>query len=94
MTIELPEKAKAFVKSKVEAGHFTDETAAVTYILGVWQQWERHTGEVRAKVQEGVRAADEGRGTMIESPEEAAAFADTIKQRGRELEAERRRTAL
>ena len=94
MTIKLPEKAQAFVKSKVESGRFTDETAVVMYILDVWQQWERHTGEVRAKVQEGVRAADEGRGTMIGSPEEADAFADTIKQRGRELEAERRRNAF
>ena len=94
MTIELPEKAQAFVKAQLATGNYADESAVVAHALEMWQQWQRYTAEVRAKVEEGVRAADEGRGTMISSPEEAAAFAKAVKQRGRELHAERERTAL
>ena len=93
MTIDLPERVQAFIKAKMETGHFADEAAVITYVLDRWQQWETRAAETRARVKQGIEAAEEGRGTMIDSPEEAAAFADIIKQRGRELRAERERDA-
>ena len=93
MTIELPEKARAFVKAQLATGDYADESEVVARALEVWQAWQHDTAEVRAKVEAGIQAADEGRGTMIGTPEEATAFAQTIKQRGRELRAERERHA-
>ena len=93
MTVELPEGTRRFIEAKLRTGDFADESAVIAYALDMWEGYQKRVEEIRAKVQEGVKAADEGRGTMISSPEEAAAFADTVKQRGRELHAERKRAA-
>ena len=90
MNLELSEQARAFVKSKMETGHFSDEGAAVSYYLEALQGWERRKADVRARVEEGVRAADEGRGTMISSLEEARAHMDKLIE---EAEAERQARA-
>ena len=94
MTIDLSEQAQQFIRLKLKTGHFTDESAVIAHALDMWENYQKYIEEIRTEVDKGIQAADEGRGTMISSPEEATAFAETIKQRGRELEAERKRTAL
>ena len=91
MTIELPKEVQAFVESQLATGRYADENEVIVRALTVWQQYQEYTAEVRAKVQEGIDAADAGRGTMISTPEEAEAFKQEIIRRGRELRAKRER---
>ena len=91
MTIELPEEVQAFVKSQLATGHYADESEVVVYALTAWQQYQERTAEIRTRVQEGIDAADAGRGTLISTPEEAEAFKQKVIKHGRELRAERER---
>ena len=93
MTINLPDEARAFVESQLATGRYADESEVVLQALTMWEDYQKRAAEIRTKVQEGINAADRGQGTMISNPEEAAAFAATIKRRARGGRAEGKRTA-
>ena len=71
MNLELSEQAQAFVKSKMETGHFSTEGEAVTYYLEALQAWEQQKQQIRASVQQGLDDHAAGRYTTISSSEEA-----------------------
>ena len=93
MTIELPEEVQAFVKSQLATGHYADESEVVIHALTAWQQYQERIAEIRARVQEGIDAADAGRSTKISTPEEAEAFAQQLLTRAKERRAKRKNDA-
>ena len=84
MTIELPDEAQAFVESQLATGHYADEREVVIQALAMWEDYQKRAAEIRAKVQEGIDAADAGRSTKISTPEEAEVFAQQIITRAKE----------
>ena len=93
MTIELSREAEQFVKQLLASGDYADESAVVAEALARWQQQKAAEANIRVEVQRGLDALDAGRYRMISTPEEAKAFGDEIKQRARELRAEREQRA-
>ena len=93
MSIELPQEAEQFVKQQLATGQYADESAVVAEALARWQQQKAIEANIRAKVQRGLDDLDAGRYRTISTPEEAEAFGNEIKQRARELKAEREQRA-
>ncbi len=91
MTIELTPEQRRFVDEQLETGEYSDESEVLAHALNLWQRYQERTAEICARVQEGIDAADAGRGTLISTPEEAEAFKQKVIKRGRELRAERER---
>ena len=89
MAIELPQEAEQFVKQQLATGQYADESAVVAKALARWQQQKAIEADIRAEVQRGLDDLDAGRYRTINTPEEAGAFGDEIKQRARKLKAER-----
>ena len=85
MTIDLPKQARAFVEAKMNSGRFENEAEVVSHYLNKVQQWEERSAEIRAKVDEGLEAAREGRKTRISTPEEVESFKQEIIKRGEAL---------
>ena len=94
MNLELSEQAKAFVKTMMETGRYADEGDAINHYLETSQAWERRKAEIRIRVEEGVKDINEGRGTMISSPQEAEAFAQPLIARAKERRAKREHDTL
>lgn len=93
MTIELTLEQKRFVEEQVATGKYASESALIQQALKVLQRRDERIAEVQAGVQRGIDDMKAGRYKTISTPAEAEAFADEIKQRGRELRAKREQTA-
>ena len=93
MTVELSKEAQAFVQAQLATGDYADESEVVARALALWQRYQQQTAEIRASVEEGRKAAEEGRGTLITSSEEGEAFAHRLIARAKERRAARQTDA-
>ena len=89
MTIELTPEQQRFVEQQLGTGDYSDESEVISHALNLWQRYQERVEEIRAGVQRGIDDMEAGRYRTISSPEEAKAFGDEIKKRGRERRAER-----
>lgn len=89
MTVELSKEAQAFVQAQLATGDYADESEVVARALALWQRYEQQAAETRSRVEEGRKAAEEGRGTLISSSKEAEAFAHRLIAQAKERRAAR-----
>ena len=92
MTINLTPEQRRFIEERLETGDYSDESEVVGHALNLWQRYRERVEEIRAGVQRGIDDIEAGRYRTISNPEEAKAFGDEIKKRGRERRAEREKT--
>ena len=81
MTIELPTKVQQFIKQQLDSGHYADESEVVAHALTFWQDYQKRSAEIRARVQRGLDDAATNRGTLISTPAEAETFKQKIIER-------------
>lgn len=93
MTIELTPEQKRFVEEQVATGRYSSESALVGQALEVLRRRDEQLAGIQDGYRRGLADLEAGRSTAISTPEEAAAFGDAVKERGRALRAERERTA-
>ena len=93
MTVELSKEAQAFVQAQLATGDYADENEVVARALALWQRYQQQTAEIRASVEAGRQAAEEGRGTLITSPEGGEAFAHRLIAQAKERRAARQTDA-
>lgn len=93
MTIELTPEQKQYVEQQIATGRYTSESELVQHALEVLQRRDEQIAQIQEGYQQGLADLAAGRSTTIDSPEAAKAFGEKIKQRGRELQAERENAA-
>jgi putative addiction module CopG family antidote len=93
MTISLSKEQEQLIKQQLATGQFSSEGEVLNEALSLLQRRGEALHKLRAEVQEGLDDLAAGRSTKITNPEEAKAFADDIKRRGRELNAKREQTS-
>ena len=89
MTISLSREQEQLIKQQLATGQFASEGEVLNEALSLLQRRGEALQQLRAEIQAGVDDLDAGRYTTITNAEEAKAFADDIKRRGRELNAKR-----
>ena len=93
MTIELTREQEKFIEQELATGHFTDKGEVIAEALALLKRQGEARAKIQAAVQRGIDDLDAGRYRTISTPEEAQAFAAEIKQRARDLRAQREQKA-
>lgn len=93
MTIDLTREQEQLLNQQLAAGHFATQDEAIDEALTLLQRRGDMLKQLHADIQEGLDDLKAGRSTRISTPEEAKAFAEEIKQRGRELHAQQQKSA-
>jgi antitoxin ParD1/3/4 len=89
MTISLSKEQEQLIKQQIATGQFASEGEVLSEALSLLQRRGEALQNLRAEIQRGLDDLDAGRSTKITNAEEAKAFADEIKRRGRELNTKR-----
>jgi putative addiction module CopG family antidote len=89
MTISLSKEQEQVIKQQLATGQFASENEVLNEALSLLQRRGEALQKLRAEVQRGLDDLGAGRYTTISNSDEAKAFADEIKRRGRELNAKR-----
>jgi antitoxin ParD1/3/4 len=89
MTISLSKEQEKVIKQHLATGEFSSEGEVLNEALALLQKRGEAVQKLRTEIQAGLDDLDAGRYTTISNAEEAKAFADDIKRRGRELNAKR-----
>lgn len=82
MDVHLTSDQEAFIRRAVESGRLHREEDAVQEALSLWEERERRRMEILAAVEQAEASLAHGEGRTITTREEAAEFADRIKNRG------------
>jgi antitoxin ParD1/3/4 len=85
MTISLSKEQEQVIKQQLATGQFSSEDEVLSEALSLLQRRGEAVQKLRAEIQLGLDDLAAGRYTTITNAEEAKAFADDIKRRGREL---------
>lgn len=82
-TIDIPEEQVHFIRDIVAAGRYQDENEVVLAALNLLEREEKehreNLEELRAEVQKGLDAIDEGDYIELNSNEEISTYFDTLR---------------
>jgi Arc/MetJ-type ribon-helix-helix transcriptional regulator len=84
MEVHLTADQQAFVRQAIESGRIHREEDAVEEALALWEERERKRIEFLASLEAAQASLARGEGRTLTTPESVRAFADEIKERGRQ----------
>ena len=93
MIISLSKEQEQVIRQQLTTGEFSSEGEVLNEALSLLQRRGEAVQKLRTEIQVGLDDLAAGRYTTITNAEEAKAFANDIKQRGRELSAKREQTS-
>ena len=76
---------EAFIHAAIEAGRIGSPEDAAREALALWEERERRRIEILSAVDAAEASYARGSYSRVTTPDEAAALAERIKKRGREL---------
>lgn len=84
MEVNFTADQKAFVRDAIASGRLHREEEAVEEALALWEERERRRIEFLASLEAAEASLARGEGRTFTTPEELRAFANDIKERGRQ----------
>lgn len=75
---------QAFIRHAIESGRLHTEEEAVEEALALWEERERRRIEFLASLEAAQASLARGEGRTLDTPESVRAFANEIKERGRQ----------
>jgi Arc/MetJ-type ribon-helix-helix transcriptional regulator len=84
MEVNLTPDQQAFVHQAIASGRLHREEEAVEEALALWEERERQRIEFLASLESAYASLARGEGRTLTTPESVRAFADEIKERGRQ----------
>lgn len=84
MEVNLTPDQQAFVRNAIQSGRLHREEEAVEEALALWEERERKRIEFLASLEAANASLARGEGRTLDTPESVRAFANEIKERGRQ----------
>lgn len=84
MEVNLTPDQQAFIRNAIESGRLHREEEAVEEALALWEERERQRIEFLASLEAAYSSLARGEGRTLATPESVRAFANEIKERGRQ----------